>query len=279
MTKEPNAPVSWQEIADQPAPAAGQRIAYGADPLQFGELRVPDGSGPHPVAILLHGGCWRAEYDLQHVAPVAAALTRAGFATWTVEYRRIGNDGGGWPGTLDDAGAAADHLRTLAGEHPLDLTRVVAVGHSAGGHLALWLAARRNLPQSSARFRSDPLPLRGVIGLAAISDLRDYAAGSGNCNAATLELLGGTPAEQPERYAEASPIELLPLRVPVRLVHGTADAIVPLAQSERFAARAIERGDDARVVRIDGAGHFDVIAPFSPAWRQVESAVRSLIGR
>lgn len=273
--KEPT-PVTWQQIADQPVPPAGERIAYGADPQQFGELRLPSGNGPHPVVILLHGGCWRAEYDLQHIAPVAAALTRAGIATWTVEYRRIGNAGGGWPGTLDDAAAAADHLRLLADAHHLDLSRVVAAGHSAGGHLALWLAARRNLPPTSERFRPNPLPIAGVVGLAAISDLRSYSTGSGNCNAAVAELLGGSPAERPERYAEASPIELLPLHTPVRLVHGTGDTIVPIAQSEQFAARAVARGDDARVIRVDGAGHFDVIAPFAPAWTAVVSAVRAV---
>lgn len=271
------APVTWQQIADQPVPPSGQRIAYGADSQQFGELRLPPGNGPHPVVILLHGGCWRAEYDLQHIAPVADALTRAGIATWTVEYRRIGNAGGAWPGTFDDVAAAADHLRRLADEHHLDLTRVVAAGHSAGGHLALWLAARRNLPSSSERFRPNPLPIVGVVGLAAISDLRTYSAGSGNCNAAVAELLGGLPAERPERYSEASPLELLPFHTPVRLVHGTGDAIVPIAQSEQFAAHAIALGDDARVIRVDGAGHFDVIAPFAPAWPTVLAAVRSLL--
>lgn len=270
--------VTWDEIVAQTAPPADHRESYGADPLQFGELRLPaGGAGPHPVAVLLHGGCWRSEYDLGHVAPVSEALARAGVAVWTPEYRRIGDPGGGWPGTFQDVAAATDHLRHLAERFPLDLSRVVLVGHSAGGHLALWLAARGELAAGSELARPDPLPVRGVVSLAGITDLREYAAGTGNCNAAVPQLLGGGPETVPERYAQASPIERLPLGVPLRLVHGARDPIVPLSQSERLAERARARGDDAQVIAIDGAGHFDVIAPFAPAWAAVQQAVLELL--
>jgi acetyl esterase/lipase len=274
----PPAPVTWKQIAAMPVPPADHTIAYGSDPLAFGELRLPPGSAPHPVAIVLHGGCWRSEYDLKHICPLSAALTESGIATWTLEYRRIGDAGGGWPGTFDDVARGADHLRELASRFSLDLTRVVAVGHSAGGQLALWLAARKNLPASSALHSANPLPLRGVVALAAITDLREYARDSSYCNASVPLLLGGTAAEVPDRYAETSPIELLPLGVPVRLVHGNGDKVVPLAQSQVFAAAAKGRGDDARFVPVEGAGHFDLISPAAPAWREVERAVLELTG-
>ncbi len=271
-------PVTWDEVAGQAAPPPGERIAYGSGPQQFGELRLPDGAGPHPVVVLLHGGCWQNEYDLGYMAGAAEALRRAGLATWTPEYRRIGDAGGGWTGTFLDAAAATDHLRELARTRPLDLGRVVLAGHSAGGHLALWLAARRNLPAASPLRSADPLPVRGVVALAAIADLRAYAAGSGSCNAAVPQLLGGTPAQVPDRYAQASPPELLPLGVPVRLVQGSLDSTVPAAQATGFEAAARAAGDDARVVLVEGAGHFDVVAPFAPAWAAVERAILSLAG-
>jgi acetyl esterase/lipase len=273
-----SAPVTWDEIAAQPPAPADHRLAYGEGPQQFGELRLPQGPGPHPVVVLLHGGCWRAAYDLGHVAPVGAALAREGYAVWTPEYRRLGDEGGGWPGTFEDVSRATEHLRTLAVQFPLDLGRVALMGHSAGGHLALWLAAREKLPEGSAlKGRGAPLPVRGVVALAAISDLAEYARGSGSCNKATPELMGGTPEDVAERYAQASPLALLPLGVPVRLVHGAADPIVPVELSRRYAERAREGGDDARVVALEQAGHFDVVAPFAPAWGAVLQATSALL--
>ncbi|MEW5927898.1 MAG: alpha/beta hydrolase [Gemmatimonadota bacterium] len=271
-------PVTWDRIAAQPAPPAGERVAYGGAPQQFGELRLPDGPGPHPVVVLLHGGCWQNEYDLGYVAAPAEALRRAGFATWTLEYRRIGDAGGAWTGTFQDVARGTDHLRELARTRPLDLGRVVLAGHSAGGHLALWLAARRNLPAGSPLRSADPLPVRGVVPLAGIADLRAYAAGAGSCNAAVPQLMGGAPDAVSDRYAQANPPELLPLGVPVRLVQGDRDPIVPVAQAAAFEAAARAAGDDARVVLLEGAGHFDVVAPFAPAWAEVERAIRELTG-
>jgi acetyl esterase/lipase len=273
----PPPPVTWKQIADQPVPPADQRISYGSDSLQFGELRLPPGPGPFPVVVVLHGGCWRAEYDVAHIGPVSAALTAQGIATWTLEYRRIGNEGGGWPGTFEDVARGTDHLRELAKQYPLDLSRVVTMGHSAGGHLALWLAARRRLPSGSAIASGDPLPVAGVVGLAAIGDLREYARDSSWCNASVPLLMGGRPEEVANRYAEGSPIELLPLGAPVRLLHGAGDKVVPLAQSREYVARASKLGDQVALEEIEGAGHFDVIAVTAPAWNAVEKAVRELL--
>jgi acetyl esterase/lipase len=271
------APITWEEIAALPVPPADHRIPYGSGPFRFGDLRLPDGAGPHPVVVVIHGGCWRNAFDLDHISPLSAALTDSGVATWTIEYRRIGDPGGGWPGTFQDVAAGIEHLDALAVRFPLDRERVVLLGHSAGGHLALWWAGRRNLPADSALRLPGAVVASGIVSLAGITDLRGYSAGEGSCNRAVPELLGGSPAEVPGRYAQASPVELLPLGVPQRLVHGTEDPIVPIAESERLAERARAAGDDARVVRIEGAGHFDVIAPFAPAWRSVLAAVRELL--
>src|SRR5262249_52589172 len=151
--------------------------------------------------------CWFAEYDLNHAANLSEKLTHLGAATWSLEYRRIGNAGGGWPGTFQDVAEGTDYLRVLAEKYPLDLSRVIVVGHSAGGQLALWLAARYKLPADSALYTKNPLPLKGVVALAAISDLRKYRP---DCSDSVTKLLGGAPEEFAIRYEQTSPIELLP---------------------------------------------------------------------
>lgn len=270
--------ISFAEVLKLEARPADARIAYGAGPQQYGELWVPSTAGPHPVAIVIHGGCWSAEYGEAHIRPVCAALAKDGVAAWCLEYRRVGDEGGGWPGTLEDVARGADHLRAIAPERHLDLAKVIAVGHSAGGQLALWLAGRHRLPETDALRGPDPLALRGVVGLAPIPDLA-RATTDHVCGNAVEALLGGTPAARAARYGEASPLALLPLGVPQRLVHGRADRIVPIAQSERYVAAAIAKGDDARIVAIEEAGHFDLIAPTpaSAAWLAVRRAVRSLL--
>lgn len=267
--------VSFQDVLKLEAAPADARIAYGPAPQQFGELWLPRGRGPNPVAIVIHGGCWRALYGEGHVRPLCAALARAGIAAWCLEYRRLGDEGGGWPGTFEDVARGADHLRQIAQGRGLDLTRVVAVGHSAGGHLALWLAARPRLSEADPRRGKSPLPLRGVVALAPIPDLA-RAAVDRVCGDSVPLLLGGAPEAQSARYGVASPIALLPLGVTQQLVHGREDRIVPIALSERYVAAARERGDAARLLAIDGAGHFDLIAPTSKAWPGVEEAVRTL---
>jgi acetyl esterase/lipase len=187
--------LSWNELSNRALPPAGERIAYGTDAAQFGQLRVPEGEGPFPVVMLIHGGCWLSDFDYVYMSHLAAAITAGGYATWTIEYRRLGDSGGGWPQTFLDAGNALDALRTIAPAHRLDLQRVAAAGHSAGGQLALWLAARPRLPASSDIRGRDPLPLRGAIGLAAITDLAQYRVGpADSCHASVDPLLGGTPS-------------------------------------------------------------------------------------
>ena len=268
--------VSFEEVQRRKAAPATARIAYGSGPQQFGELWVPRGRGPHPVAVVVHGGCWQNEYGEDHLRPVCAAIADMGVAAWCLEYRRVGDEGGGWPGTLEDVARGADHLRRIAPAQALDLGRAVAVGHSAGGHLALWLAARPRLPESDPRRGQDPLPLRGVVGLAPIADLA-RGAQAHVCGTAVEDFLGGSPEAQPARYAAASPVVLLPIGVRQELVHGRADRIVPVGLSESYVAAARAKGDAATLTAVDGAGHFDVIAPGSRAWRAVENAIRAVL--
>jgi len=271
-TTQPPRSRTFNEVAAMPSRPADHHITYGEAPEQFGELRLPSGPGTHPVVVLIHGGCWRAEYDITHVAPLATALSDAGFAVWAIEYRRVGSPGGGWPGTFLDVGAAIDHLRTLATIHPLDLSRVVVAGHSAGGQLALWSAARGVLPPASAVAVSAPLLPRGVVSIAGITDLQMYAAPTG-CGSAVVPLLGGTVEEVADRYAQASPVQVVP-SVPVQLIVGTADTIVPRAQADALLRAA---GTRATLRTVEGAGHFDLIAPDREAWRALRDAVRAAL--
>lgn len=265
--------LTFRDIEKLQTPLADHRVPYGDDSLQFGDLRLPKSRGPHPVAIIIHGGCWYSEYDLSHISSFAAALTRLGIATWTIEYRRVGNPGGGWPGTFTDVARGADHLRVLARSYALDIKRVIAIGHSAGGQLALWLAARKQLPQSSLLRASHPLKLSGVISLAGITDMRQFGS---RCGDAVRRVLGGPLEEFPYRYDETSPIEMLPLGVRQRLIHGSLDKIVPPELGAKYAAAAKKRGENIRLTTLERAGHFELIAPNSSAWPAVEEAVRSL---
>lgn len=273
-----NGPVEWREIIEQPQPEPGLRVDYDDDASQFGELYLPEGEGPFPVAVLIHGGCWRVEYGLDHVAPLADDLRAAGVAVWSLEYRRLGEAGGGFPGTFDDMVAGFGHLEKLADAHPLDLDQVALVGHSAGGHLALWLAARQNLP-ADHRWRTDlSSGLRGVVALSAISDLARYAEGDGACNRSAAELLGEDESRREDRIALVSPDRLLPPAVPVHLVHGRADAIVPVNQSVVHAAHISAGGGEASRYIIERAGHFDLIAPFASAWTEARSVILKTLG-
>jgi acetyl esterase/lipase len=245
-------------LFDPPPPAADVRLAYGSVPKQFGDVRVPDVDGLSPLAVVVHGGAWKATYNLIHTGHMCRALGEAGIATWNVEYRSRGDVGGTWPGAGADVAAAVGFVSELAARYPLDADRVVLVGHSAGGQLALWAAKRARLP---------------VVALAAVSDLRESAERVGP-GGAVATFLGGTPNEVPDHYTEASPLELLPLGVRQILVHGTKDAEVPCAMSGRYVEAS---GGEAELVSLEGAGHFEPIDPQAREWPQTLDAVRSLL--
>jgi len=225
-------------LTDPPPPPADARIAYGPEPLQFGDLR---GAGGHSLAVVLHGGVWKATYDLTHTGHLCGVLAEAGITTFNVEYRRVGDPGGGWPGSLDDVLLAIDHARDLA-------RRLVLVGHSAGGHLALLAAGRLQLP---------------VVAVAAVSDPATWA------NDGVAEFFGGEPPQG------GSPLAQLPLGVPQVLVHGTRDEVVPFEQSARYADEA---GREAELIALEGAGHFEPIDALSPESAIVRRAVERLVG-
>lgn len=245
------------EQAAVPQPTTVER--YGPDALRSGELRLPTGKGPFPVAVVIHGGCWLAEMDTRAgTAPLAEALRRRGIAVWNVEYRRLGNPGGGWPGTFADVAAAVDYLPALAKRHPLDLTRVTIVGHSAGAHLALWAASRGKLQSPFAAGPVRPVSVVAIDGPPVLAPLVGMDAEE--CGQPVIvPLLGGTPAEHPDRYRIATPAEHLPLGVRQLLVEATLGGVMtPYAQ----AARA--KGDAVEELAPPNANHFDIITPGSP---------------
>ena len=252
-------------LASPATAPADPKISYGPGPLQFGLLRLPKGPGPYPVVVFLHGGCWLAQYDIAYVAELERAIADSGFAVWSLEYRRVGDDGGGWPGTFTDVARGADYLRVLAPQYGLDLTRVVASGHSAGAEFALWLAARRKIPATSEIYVANPLPIAGVLGLAPAPDL-DGLYTSGACGGVAGPLMGGSPAQHPERYAAASPMQLAPIGVPQILVLGARDqSWAPVGRS--YFTRARASGDtQIELVEAPEAGHLEFVEPKSSTW-------------
>ena len=237
------------EILTDPTPAAADaRVAFGREPLQFGDLRVPSGEGPFPLALVLHGGYWQATYNLIHTGHLGEAFRDAGIATWNLEYRCVGVPDGGWPAAREDLTLALAFL----GELPVERTGTVLVGHSAGGQLALWAAKRARLP---------------VVALAPVSDVRDAVERRGPESAPGRFMAA-------EQFAEGSPIELLPLGVPTIVIHGTDDDDVPYAMSERYVAAA---DGEAELVTLEGTGHFELIDPLAPAFEHTLAAVKRLL--
>jgi acetyl esterase/lipase len=273
-------PISFADLLSRPRPAATERVHYGDEASQFADLWLPSEGGSHPVLVLLHGGCWRADLPgLELMAYAADDLRQHGFAVWNVEYRRLGEVGGGYPGTFEDIASAVDWLRKLANVKRLDLSSVVAVGHSAGGHLALWAAARRRLPKSSPLYGDDPLPIKAVVSLAGIADLSAYRAyGPPACGGPrVIDFLDGAPSRGPwDVFNDTSPAEMLPIGVPQAIISGSLDPIVPAAFGHAYAAKAIAAGDPVQEITMKDAGHFELIDPKSSSFDEIRSIIARL---
>jgi len=268
------------DILARPAPPPDLVLRYGPDREHVVDVRLPaNGRRPAPLVVMLHGGFWQAGYDRRHTGPMCADLAARGYAVATPEYRRVGQPGGGWPGTFDDVAAALDALPSLLAEAApagiIDDRAPVLAGHSAGGHLALWSAGRHRLPADCPWYRSSPLPLTGVLSLAGVCDLAQASA-MGLGDHAADGLLGGPASDRPDRVAVTSPAALVPLGVRLALVHGTDDDRVPVRVSEDFTVRARRVGDDVRLATVPGVDHFALIDPLSDAWPAVVDVLAGL---
>lgn len=277
--------MTWEQVRALPPAAPGERVAWGGDTGSFGELRLPSGPGPHPVAVVVHGGCWRTTADLGYMRHLADAVVASGWATWLIEFRRVDEEGVEWPEIFVDVGRAVDHLRRLAPVRPLDLDRVVTVGHSSGAHLALWAAARPTLPTTGEAGDvrgDDPLEVAGVVGLAPITGLEDFHGRTDrSCpETAVSDLLGGGGALPSDRLDITDPARLLPLGVPQLLLVGTQDDTVPTKHVRAFARGASEAGDRVTFGAIEGAGHFELVAPWTETWSaDVAPAIEAFLRR
>jgi acetyl esterase/lipase len=275
------------DVLTQTPPPADHRIHYAAGDMQFADLRLPDLSPgvKAPLLVFIHGGWWKAAYGLDYAGFLCQAVRRAGIATWSMEYRRVGNPGGGWPGTFQDVAAAYDFLPQLAAHYPIDLSRTVVAGHSAGGQLAFWLAGRPHLPPSGplSGLQHLPVRIRGLVSMAGAVDLRLTIDLAGYFTFAhdkdeVYALMGGSPAEYPERYRSGNPGEMLPLNVPQWLLQGTEDDQIPAALPQRWAERGRHMGEHVNVDMIPGADHFDLVDPTSKAWPRVMAAIQAAFG-
>jgi acetyl esterase/lipase len=273
-------PISFADLLARPRAAASERIHYGDAPGQFGDLWLPSGNGTHPVVAMFHGGCWRADLPgVDLMAYAAEDLRGRGVAVWNIEYRRIGEAGGGYPGTFEDTARALDELRKLAKPKKLDLRSLVLVGHSAGGHLALWMAAQHRLPKTNPLHHDNALPIKGVVSLAGIADLSRYRAeGPPFCGGPrVIDALTGSKTRNPfEVFNDTSPAEMLPLGVAQAIVSGTLDPIVPATFGRAYAAKASARGDKVQELTLADAGHFELIDPQSSAFEKVRALIAQM---
>ena len=271
-------------ILSRPPLTADHRLHYAAGPSQFGDLWLParQPSPLWPLVVFLHGGWWKSQYDLVHAGFLCAAIRSAGVAVWSIEYRRVGSTGGGWPATFVDVAAGFDYAAKIARQYSLDPARVVTMGHSAGGHLAFWLAGRHHVPAGSPIELPHPaLAIKHAISLAGAVDLGltiELAHGEFAHDRGEVErLMGGAPEQVPERYLAGDPGHLLPFSIPQTLLQGTADDEIPRELPRRWALKAGQQGDAVEVRMLPGAEHMDLVDPHSSAWSAVISAVRQAV--
>lgn len=275
------APMTLDDYLKLTGPAPTARIAYGSAPSQYAELFRPQGQGPFPVVVLVHGGCWTIQFGgIEQMRNVAGALAAEGIAVWNVEYRRSDEEGGGYPGTYQDMHAALDKLKLEAANYQLDTSRIVAMGHSAGGQLVQWIAGRSRIPASSPLFHPNPLPMREIISLGGLADLRnEKELIKSSCGRDTAELAGLPSAARPDVFVDTNAAELMPNGSRTVLITGELDTISPPRAAHDYAARAHKAGDQAEVLILPGASHYDEIAATSPAWKLVLPVIRAALAR
>ena len=274
------APMKLADYLALRGPAPTAKLAYGPAPSQFAELFVPSGAGPFPVAVLVHGGCWNSKFGgIVQFRNMAGALAARGIAVWNVEYRRIDEPGGGYPGMYLDMHAALDLLKAQAPAHKLDLSRIAAVGHSAGGQLVQWIAGRTRIPAGSPLHQANPLRLDRIVSLGGLADLRHEAALiKSSCDRDITQLAGMPSAARPDVLVDTNAADLMPNGSRTWLVTGALDTISPPRVAHDYAARANAAGDKAEVVILPEASHYDEVATTSPAWPQVLGVIEQALG-
>ena len=264
-------PMKLDEYLALTGPAPTARLAYGPAPSQYAELFVPQGAGPFPVAVLVHGGCWTSKFGgIRQFRNMAGALAARGIAVWNVEYRRVDEEGGGYPGMYLDMHAALDLLAANAAARKLDLERIVAVGHSAGGQLVQWIAGRARIPAGSPLYHPDGLKVDRIVSLGGLADLRHEAALiKSSCDRDIAQLAGTPSPERPDVLVDTNAADLMPNGSRTWLVTGALDTISPPRVAHDYAMRAKAAGDAAEVVILPDASHYDEVAATSFAWPHV----------
>lgn len=273
--------MGWGDLLGRAKPSGQIRISYGADPLQVGDLWLPKQAGRRPVVLMIHGGCWQTDIADRSIMDWAAAdLAAQGIAVWNIDYRGVDRPGGGYPGTFLDVAAAADHLAKIGPAYQLDTSRIVATGHSAGGHLALWLAGRRKLPGGSVLANKRPTRIIAVLASGSLPDLEAAQQLPGNdCGRTGVPLLVGSPGgARRDVMADTSASRLLPLGVRQILVNGAQDRIAPPTLAARYVAQARAVGEKVEYIEIQQSGHVELIAPGTPAWTRQVALIKAALG-
>ena len=268
--------MTWPDLLARPKPQPTRTVFYGDDPNQVADLWLPSGPGQHPAVVMIHGGCWQASIANRTIMNYAAEdLRKRGFAVWNIEYRAVDQPGGGYPGTFRDVGAAMDRLAIEAPHDNISMKKVVVVGHSAGGHLALWAAARYKLPPWSPLHWAVPQAVVGVVDIAGIPNLKTDTETA--CGPDVLKKLAGPPSKaRRDVYADTSPAALLPLGVPQVVIHGAQDSTVPPAIGQAYVQAARAAGDKVAFHSPPG-GHVEEITPGTPAWDDAVASIRALL--
>ena len=273
------APMTLADYLALTGPAPSATIAYGSAPSQFAQLFRPEGPGPFPIVVLVHGGCWTVEFGgIKQMHNVAGALAARGIAVWNVEYRRVDEEGGGYPGTYLDMNAALEKLVAIAPTYQLDTARMLAMGHSAGGQLVQWIAGRSRIPRSSPLFQPSLLAVKNIISLGGLADLRsERALIKSSCDRHIEQLTGLPSAMRPDVYADTNAAELMPNGSRTVLITGALDTVSPPRAAEDYAARARLAGDQAEVLILPGASHYDEIVASSFAWSAILPVIERML--